>query len=201
MGWITDQYNKIPSWGKAALGNPLEQWEKDTAEGGILGDPVGTAARQEQGALASQFGTERQGEFSRLGGDVDAQRRQMERYARGQDSLSAIQLQQSLQQNVANQQGMAASARPGQGAMAARNAAMNANRAGAGLAGQQAIAGIQERQGAQNALNQMLMQQREQELKAGLGGREQAISAYSPQGSSGGDRQAGMVSGLLQAFA
>jgi hypothetical protein len=62
--------------------------------------------------------------------------------------------------------------------MASRTAAMTAGRQGAGLAGQQAVAGIQERQAAQQALAQMLMQQRQQELGGVQTGFGTAGNAY-----------------------
>jgi hypothetical protein len=65
------------------------------------------------------------------------------------------------------------------------------------MAGQQAIAGLQERQQAQQALAQMLMQQRQQELQAALGSRQNAISAYggvTPEGSFL-DKWGGAISG------
>jgi hypothetical protein len=67
---------------------------------------------------------------------------------------------------------------------------------GAGLAGQQAVAGIQERQAAQNALNQMLMRQRQQELQAALQSRQTAMG-INPQGPTGTEKQAGAIEGLM----
>src|SRR5262249_11352646 len=101
----------------------------------------------------------------------------LQRLASGQDSISAEQLRQGLQQNVAAQRSLAAGAAPANAAMAARTASIQAARLGSGMAGQQAIAGLQERQQAQQALSQerqqaqsalteMLMQQRQQELQA-----------------------------------
>ena len=78
----------------------------------------------------------------------------------GDYSVSAEQLRQGLQQNVAAQQAMAAGAAPRNQAMAARTAMLQSGRLGAGLAGQQATAGLQERQQAaqqyQALLNAMM---------------------------------------------
>lgn len=179
-------------------GNHLEKagkkvWGDLTEEGGILGDPTGTGARQVQGEKAGGFADRSEGEFAYLGGQAGNQRQYMEDIARGRESVSAMQLQQALGQNQAQQQSMAAGARPGNAAMAARGAAMNAGRQGAGLAGQQAMAGIQERQAAQNALNEMLLKQRQQELQGALGSRQNAVSAYNPSGASGAEKQGGAI--------
>lgn len=154
---------------------------------GKLGDEAGRASR---------FGAEGQRGFGSLGREATAEREYMRRIARGDESVSAMQLQQAMQQNQAQQQSMAAGARPGNAAMAARQAAMNASRQGAGLAGQQAIAGIQERQSAQNALQQMLMQQRAQELQATLGGRGQALQGYGTQYTGQMQQPTGFEMGL-----
>lgn len=133
---------------------------------------------QGQAQVASNFANRNEASFSKLGREAGQERDYIRRVARGEESVSRLQLAQALQRNQATQQSMAAAARPGNAAMAARQAAMNAGRQGAGLAGQQAIAGIQERQAAQNALAQMLMQQRGQDLSAAQGARGQAINAY-----------------------
>ena len=131
-----------------------------------------------QGAASSGFATEGEQNFRGLGAEAYDQRRQLQRLQSGQDSLSAEQLRQGLQQNVAAQRSMAASAAPRDAAMAARTAMMNAGRLGSGMAGAAAQAGIQERRAATEALNQLLMQQRQQELMAALQSRGNAIQAY-----------------------
>lgn len=139
-------------------------------------DPNGDLARESR--QAGRFAGQSRGQFGSLGGEARGERDQMRRLARGQDSVSALQLRQALQQNQSAQASMAAGARPGQGAMAARTAMENSGRLGAALSGQQAVAGLQERQAAQNSLNQMLMQQRQQELQAALGSQGQAFEGY-----------------------
>lgn len=136
---------------------------------GMLGD---------QSRRAGGFANAAQGQFGQLGRESAESRDHLRRLASGQDSISAEQLRQSLQQNLGGQMSMAAGARPGNAAMAARTAANNAANMGAGLAGQQAMAGIAERQAAQQSLANMLMQQRQQELQAALGARGQAIQGF-----------------------
>lgn len=156
--------------------NPKEFLEgTDRDKAGSLGKIGDEADRASAWATRGQVG------FDTLGTEATAERDYMRRIARGQESVSAEQLRQAMQQSQAQQQSMAAGARPGNAAMAARQAAMNASRQGAGLAGQQAIAGIQERQQAQNSLQQMLMAQRQQELSATLGSRGQALQGYGTQ--------------------
>jgi hypothetical protein len=124
----------------------------------------------EEGRQLADFERIGRQKFEGLGSEADREREYLRKIARGEESVSAQQLSNSLQQNQAQQQSMAAGARGGNQAMAARQAAMMAGRQGAGLAGQQATAGIQERQAASQGLSNMLMQQRGQELqRSGVG--------------------------------
>lgn len=156
----------------------------DSYKGAMNRDPNGYGGKLGQlGDSAAGFGRNSIGNFDALGREATGEREHLRRIARGDESVSRMQLAQALQQNQSQQQSMAAGARPGNAAMAARGAAMNAGRMGAGLAGQQAIAGIQERQAAQQALAQMLMQQRQQELggvQTGFGAANQGYgTAYT----------------------
>lgn len=134
-------------------------------------------------------------------------------YATGKQSLSAEQLRQGLQQNVAAQRSMAAGARGGNAAMAQRQAMINASRMGAGLSGQQATAGIQERQAFAQALADLQTKRRQQELQAAIGSRGnqlQGLGSYegnvtSRYGAdlgvpSAGERAMGFGGGILQAY-
>ncbi len=110
----------------------------------------------------------------------------LQNQAAGKNSLSAEQLRQGLQQNLAAQQSMAAGASPRNQAMAARTALMQQGRLGAGLAGQQATAGIQERQAAAQQYNAMLGQMMGNALNAygtNMGNALQAYGGYKPEGS------------------
>lgn len=164
----------------------LPWWEKQKQQGAFgrsqprpardhtgMGGPVGAESRK-----ASAFGDRGDERFGQLGTEGDALRRQLRDQASGRVSLSAEQLRQGLQQSLAGQQAMAASARPANAAMAARTAAIQGGRAASGLAGQQATAGIMERQAAQQSLGNFLNAQRGQELQAAMGGRGQAMGGY-----------------------
>lgn len=172
-----------------------------TGEGGMLGDPKGTDDRLNTGAAANEFAGYGEDRFRAGGNAMSAQVARMQKIRDGEESVSKLQLQQALGQNIAQQQSMAASARPGSGAMAGRTAMMNAGRAAAGLGGQQAIAGIQERQAAQAAMNKMLSDMRQQDLMAALQSRGNAVSAFNPNGASGSDKQASALQSLFSAGA
>lgn len=132
-------------------------------------DPYGTVEAERN--LASTMANAGRNDFWSTGGTLD---NYYKRALSGQENtLSAEMLRQGLQQNRAAQMSYAAGARPGNAAMAARVAATNMGRLGAGLAGQQAMANIAERQAAAQGLQGM----RQQNLAAALGGREQAINA------------------------
>jgi hypothetical protein len=145
--------------------------------------------RQQLGQIgqdSSDFANQSQGKFGTLGNEAGVQRKRLNDIATGKDSISSEQLRQGLQQNLSAQRSMAASAAPRDSAMAGRTAAMNAGRMGAGMSGQAAMAGMQERRDANSALANLLMQQRQQELQATLGGRQTAVGAYqgmTPEGT------------------
>lgn len=185
--------------------NPLKGssgWIQDqTKEGGLLGDQAGTKDRAEQAEGAGAFADYTSSEAARLGIEADRQRKYMEDIARGRESVSAMQLQDSLGKNLAAQQSMVASANPASGAMAARSGMMNQSRAAGGLAGQQALAGIQERQSAQQALQEMLLRQRGQDINAATQNRGIAAGAFVPSGAAtGNDKIGGLISGGLKLF-
>lgn len=158
------------------------------------------AQLNEQGAAAGQFAGQGEagygamtgqlgGTYGRLGEAMDYQNRLM----RGENSVAAEQLRQGMQQGLAAQRSMAAGAAPQNSAMAARQAAMNMGRLGYGLSGQQALAGLQERNMAASqygqlgqALGQLQLGQRGQDVNVALGSRGNAINAYggvTPEGS------------------
>lgn len=143
----------------AAAGSVLGPW--GTAGGAILGGLGGLFGGSNDGPTEEQLAA--RANYARLGGALDQQAAYMQRIARGQESVSAEQLRASLGQTMAQQRSMAAGAAPQNQAMANIQASRNAMNLGSGLAGQQAIAGMQERQQAQQALTQMLMEQRAQE--------------------------------------
>ena len=115
----------------------------------------------------------------------------LRRLASGQDSVSAEQLRQGNQQSLAQQQSIAAGASPQDASMSARTAAIQSGRLSSGLAGQQAVAGLQERNQAQSALAQLLLQKRQQDLQGTLGGYGAVNQGYGTSNQGYG----GMVSG------
>lgn len=140
----------------------------------------------ETGNQASNFADQSQAGVAGLSAEAAAQRDALRRLASGQDSYSAEELRQGLQRNLSAQRSLAAGAGPQNAAMAARQASLNAARMGSGLVGQQALAGIKERQAAQDALTQAILGQRGQDVQAALGSRGNAINAYGgikPEGS------------------
>ncbi len=145
----------------------------------ILGGGGQSRANLDETGLASnQFAEYNQGGVQQLGGEASAQRDYLRRLASGQDSVSAEQLRQGLGQNLSAQQSYAAGASPQNAAMAARTGAMQMGRMGSGLSGQQALAGLQERQNANQQLTNAILQQRGQDMQGALGARQTAVGAY-----------------------
>lgn len=172
--------NKLNPFNKDGYTNPGKLTEESASKKKQRSD------LDETGLASNQFAEYNQGDYQVLGAEAAAQREALRRQASGQDSLSSEQLRQGLQQNLASQRSMAAGAAPGNAAMAARNAAMNMGRSASGLSGAAALAGIQERRAAQDALAQMILQQRGQSLQGALGSRQNAISGYggiTPEGT------------------
>ncbi len=163
-----DFVSGLNPFGSEFLTKPFER----TSQYGTV-DPGGDLS--DQSRASGFFANRAQKGFDQLGGEASAERDYLRRLASGKDSVSAEQLRQGLQQNVAGQMSMAATARPGSAPMAARSAMMNAGRAASAMSGQQAVAGLQERQMAHQGLSNMLMQQRQQELQAALQGRQNAM--------------------------
>lgn len=161
---------------------------------------------KDQADKSSAWADESRGRVGALTEESAANRQRLQDIATGKESVSAMQLAQANQQNQAMQQSMAASARPGNAAMAARTAAMNAGRNSAGLAGQQAVAGIQERQAAQSALSQALLGERGQDVGAATAGYGNAAGAYGTalgaalQQPSKGEKAIGVIGDLGKAF-
>jgi hypothetical protein len=127
------------------------------------------------------FGQQAQNNYNASTGQANQTIGDLRDIASGKNSVSAIQLQQAAQANQAQQASMAAAASPNNQAMAARNAMMNAGRIGYGLAGQQSLAGIQERNAATGQLAGFLNAQRGQDVNAALGAGGNAVNAYGQQ--------------------
>lgn len=135
------------------------------------GDPNNPArnALQQGAAQQGQFGQSLQGQYMGNQAGINNTIGMLQGLANGQNSVSAEQLRQGLGQQQAAQMSMAAGAAPQNQVMAARTAANNMNQAGYGMAGQQAMAGLQERQGALNALSQLQLGQSGQNMQGALG--------------------------------
>jgi hypothetical protein len=170
MAW----YDYIPHVAAAKwVGNKLS---------GLTSEPAAATAQRanldNQGGMASVFGDEGQANYGAMTAEAKAARDQLAKYASGQQSVSREMLRQGLQQNMSQQRSMAASSSPQNAPMAALMAAQNMGRAGVGMSGQAAIAGMQERQGAANALQNAILQQRQQDMQVALGSRGNAINAF-----------------------
>jgi hypothetical protein len=176
------------NWNWSGAGNTISN---------VLGIGSGDPSNPYRQGL-SQLGQQGASGFIQGQNGLNASIQDLRNQANGANSVSGQQLQQGLQQNLANQSSMAASASPQNAAMAARNAAMNMGRLGYGLAGQQAIAGQQERNQAQQALGQLQLGQSAQNLQAGLGGYGAALG--TPQ-QTWGNVAMGALNGMSQAAA
>jgi hypothetical protein len=148
-----------------------------------LGEDSNSAVEQRdqlaaQGAAAGSFADASQAGVGALGAEAAAQRDALRRRAGGQGLMSPEILRQGLQQQYGQQRSMAAGAAPQNAAMAARTAAMNMGRASSGMAGQAAMAELQERQAAEKGLSDMIMGQRQQDMQGALGSRQTAIGGY-----------------------
>jgi hypothetical protein len=135
------------------------------------------------GQLANNY-TQNQGGINNTIGMLTAD-------ANGANSVSAEQLRQGLQQSQGQQMSMAASASPQNAAMAARTAMINSGNQASGMMGTQALAGVQERQGALNTLANTQIAQSGQNLNGSLGSYSGANSGYgtimqNPQKGYGG---------------
>lgn len=140
----------------------------------------------QQGNASSAFGGKGANNYALTTGLGQGALSDLYNTAHGENSVSAEQLRQALQQNINAQRSMAAGADPRNAAAAARTAAIQSARLGAGLAGQQAAAGLQERQQAQQAYGSLLQGLRGQDVTAALGGQQNATAAYGgykPEGS------------------
>jgi hypothetical protein len=172
----------------------------------LTGDPTADAQRANlnaQGGAASGFADQGQQGYGAMTEEAKQARDYLRALASGQNSVSAEQLRQGNQQTLSAQRSMAASASPQNGPMAALAAAQNMNRASMGLAGQQAVAGLAERNAAQQGLADMILKQRQQDAQVALDSRGNAISGYGgakPAGSTL-DKYGNVVVGTLGAIA
>lgn len=145
----------------AQLGAAAQAGPANFGAAGYAGNVTISPAQQ---ALAAQLAPMQQAQDSSFRGGQQANIDQLNRYATGQESVSQLQLKQNNEQLMAQQLAMAQSGRPGDVAMNARAAAQNMGTLGAGLAGQQALAGLQERQANAGLLATTLQGARAQDI-------------------------------------
>ncbi len=131
-----------------------------------------------QGGAAAGFADQGQAGYGQLGAEGADARGFLRDQAMGKNSISAEQLRQGLQQQQAQMQSMAQGGPASSAPMMGRTAMIGAGRASSAMAGNAAMAGIAERNAAQQAWNQAILGARGQDLQAALGGRQQAIGAY-----------------------
>jgi hypothetical protein len=151
------------------------------------------ANAQQQG----QFGQNLQGQYMANQNGIAGTAGMLQGLASGQNSVSALQLQQGLRQSQAQQMSMAAGAAPQNQVMAARVAADNMARSAYGMSGQQAMAGLQERQGALNTLAQLQGQQAGQNMQGALGMAQNTNAAYGTDLTNPQKTWAPMLGGFL----
>lgn len=132
----------------------------------------------QQAAAAGGFADTSQASYNGLGARANASLDALERQSLGQNSVSAEQLRQSLGQSQAAQASFAQGGNPQDATARARTAALQMGRQQSGLAGQQAVAGLQERNQAQGQYAQMLQGLRGQDLQGTISGRQSAIQGY-----------------------
>lgn len=158
-----------------------------TISGAITDNPGGEDERRRkemlyrQAQIASGAAGRADRGYQTLGARGTGALDDLQAQAQGRNLLSTEQLRQGLQQQQAAQLSMAAGASPRNAAGAARTAAIQMGRNQAGLAGQQALAGIAERNQAQQAYGNLLQGLRGQDAQMALGQRQNAIGAYGAQ--------------------
>lgn len=167
------------------VGNVVKApWDAITGDPGADAEAKRKQALYGQAGAAGNFAQAQQGQFRANQAQQQQNIYGLQQYANGNQSVSAEQLRQATANNQAQQMSMAAAAGgTPNAAAAARTAAIQSSRLGAGLAGQQAVAGIQERQSAQTGLANALSSYGNQALSATQGARGQAIQGYGAQDS------------------
>lgn len=163
MGWLSDVFG-------VGSGDPSNSDRQ--------GVRTGAANLSQTGNNLSDFGDQARAGYGQDTASLASQQQYLQDLMHGKNSVSAEQLRQGLQQQLSQQQAMAASANPNNAAMAARNAALNMGRASYGMSGQAALAGIQERNAAAQSLASLNLGMRGQDLQGTLGGYNGATGAY-----------------------
>jgi hypothetical protein len=174
--WDNGQGAGLKNLGKGRM------WGDQFKGMGLNGASTSDEAKQNRlngvGDNAQYFANNNADHYLEMNKRLDGSLNDLQAQARGENSVSALQLKQAQQGNLASQRSMAASASPNNSAMAARTAANNMNRQNYGLAGQQAVAGLQERNQAQQNYANMLGGARGQDVQGATGGYNAATGAY-----------------------
>lgn len=165
----------VPGSGRTGAEGPA-RWAKGIDD--RPGEEEQRRGLMDQGERAGHFANVGEAGYGGLGLEGDQARQFLRDQAMGKISLSGEQLRQGLQQQLGMQQSMAAGGPAQNAAMNARTAMLGAGRASSAMAGNAAIAGIQERQAAQKALMDAILGQRAQDMQVALGSRQNAISGY-----------------------
>lgn len=153
------------------------------------------------GAGASGFAGQTQAGYNQNQAGINNTEGMLQGIASGQNSVSAEQLRQGLAQSQAQQMSAAASASPNNQAAASRNAMMNMGQQASGMMGQQAMAGLQERQNALNTLSQTQLGQSGQNMQGTLGGYGAANNAYGTAVGNPQKTWGTMTQGAIGGFA
>ena len=150
-----------------------------------------------EGAKASGFANVGEVGYSRLSAEGQEARGFLRDQAMGKNSLSAEQLRQGLQQQQAQMQSMAQGGPASSAPMNARTAMIQAGRASSGMAGNAAMAGVAERNAAQQAWANAIGQARGQDMQVALDSRRNAMTAYGakPEEKGWWDKYGGAVMG------
>jgi len=132
-----------------------------------------------------------EGDPERYGERIEGALGRLDDWASGKESVSQEQLRQALGRNVAAEQAMSATGRGSQ-ALRQRQASQNIGSLRSGLAGQQALAGLQERQMASAQYAALLQGLRGQEVS--MRGQDMG----QPKEPSKWERAAGLGIGLAK---
>ena len=161
------------------MGLPGLMGERGPARESQYGTVDPGLAMQGQTNAASAMAARGDADYGRMAGQLQGDRAYLQGLRSGDNSLAREQLRQGLQQQYGQMQSSAASAQPGSQPMAARTAMMGMGRAGTGMSGNAAMAGIQERNAAAQTLAGLNLQQRGQDANYALGNRGLAVQGLS----------------------
>ncbi|HEY1554787.1 MAG TPA: tail fiber domain-containing protein [Kofleriaceae bacterium] len=176
-----------------------EPWTWDLSTDADKSNQQNAKSLQQVGTNALGYGNSLAANTTQDTAALNQQRQYLQGVQSGANSVSAEQLRQALQQQLAQQRSFAASASPANSAMASRNAAMNMGQASYGMAGQQATAGLQERNDAAQQLANLNLGARGQDISGTTGAYGTANQSFGQPAQQGAAVQIGM--GAVGGFA